>query len=1043
MASPTEFAALYGDAASRAGAALGVDPSVILGQWGLETGWGRSVIPGTNNLGNVKDFAGGGVAATDNMTGSRDRYRAYPSPDAFAADYVSLVQRRYPGALGAGADPVKFAAGLQGYAEDPRYSDKIAQAARMVNQAPGPAMNAVGKVVGGMLPSANAQGRNMADLSPEMSELVNAFSQKDQGQAENAPAADPMDALVNQFKQTPAARMQAPRQAQTAQPERGGGVLDTFSRVAANANPIGMVVNGLTRPGYERDMLKGFGSGVADVGNTIINGGAKLADAIGLGVQDPKQSTLGRLRITPPLADRQASMDDYNRENASTAFGLGRVGGNIAVTMPVGGAIGSVVKSAAALPMLSRVAPTVSAIGTSIGSGGLSTGLAPASIAGQVGNLGVRALGGGINGYASAGLIDPSTANTGGVIGAAAGPVLLGVGKGAGMLASRVRSFMTPDEVKSAEAILQAGGYKSPEEIAAVRAALAQQGPHITGEAPTVPQILQNPGVSQLQRTLRNSGETPILQREVAQDAARFATLDRVSPVAGTVQQSAENFGNALSGSVMPAEAQASRRVNAAFDAVDPMNETRFNLPIDQMQAAKDKFLGAGTFGSGSKADAALAEARRIGQETVPGIEAVTGSGKETDLLAAVKRASGIRADSVSGRAFAGELKDLRQGPGMGRLLNNKGGQSLDKLAEQMHASGYIEDADPATLLNALRSGDRVMPTSADAGSLFRAGLESSMGDAPGAMTMPKTVAFREMQNMRSSLGEAAQQASDKGANKEAAALRQMIAALDERTQAVASGKGAQGEHFPTDIVEAWQNAVKLHADKMDKFYTGPQASMFRNAGDGLPQAQGAELAPKFFNPRGSQSSDIASFNKIADAETAAALKNYATTDAADQTDRLGVLSNAKFQKWIKARSGAMEGLLTDAERAQFRGVAADLARADAARSLGTAQGSNTAQNVQNAMSLGLLDNKGVNILANRIPFVGKFTGPILDGLRETAKRGKVEKLGGLLADPEALNSALLQQLVLSRGEPIGLLSPASLGLLRSAPAAIAGSGRQ
>jgi flagellum-specific peptidoglycan hydrolase FlgJ len=67
---PEEFAEVYGPAAQRAAKALNVDPQVLLGQWGLETGWGKSVIPGTNNLGNIKDFAG--ASMRDNYARARE-----------------------------------------------------------------------------------------------------------------------------------------------------------------------------------------------------------------------------------------------------------------------------------------------------------------------------------------------------------------------------------------------------------------------------------------------------------------------------------------------------------------------------------------------------------------------------------------------------------------------------------------------------------------------------------------------------------------------------------------------------------------------------------------------------------------------------------------------------------------------------------------------------------------------------------------------------------------------------------------------------------
>lgn len=84
-----------GPIAERIGSEIGVDPKILIGQWGLETGWGKSVIPGTNNYGNIKDFRGSGVVARDNMNGSVDKYRAFASPEEFGDHFAGLVSRKY------------------------------------------------------------------------------------------------------------------------------------------------------------------------------------------------------------------------------------------------------------------------------------------------------------------------------------------------------------------------------------------------------------------------------------------------------------------------------------------------------------------------------------------------------------------------------------------------------------------------------------------------------------------------------------------------------------------------------------------------------------------------------------------------------------------------------------------------------------------------------------------------------------------------------------------------------------------------------------
>lgn len=151
------FAEQYAPLATQVGQRIGVAPDVLLGQWGLETGWGKSVIPGTNNLGNIKDFAGGGRRAVDNMTGSNDAYRAYATPDAFGSDFADLISRRYKGAVGAGADANKFGTALKagGYAEDPAYVSKLAGATNLVRKFADMALSSVSG-------TANAAGGDLA-----------------------------------------------------------------------------------------------------------------------------------------------------------------------------------------------------------------------------------------------------------------------------------------------------------------------------------------------------------------------------------------------------------------------------------------------------------------------------------------------------------------------------------------------------------------------------------------------------------------------------------------------------------------------------------------------------------------------------------------------------------------------------------------------------------------------------------------------------------------------------------------------------------------
>jgi flagellar protein FlgJ len=137
----------YAEAAARA-ARVPVD--VLLAQAGLETGWGRhqpktAQGEATHNLFGIKagkDWTGASVVAKTNeyvagaVVRTVDRFRSYHSyADAFA-DFARLIggKARYADAVANAHDPDAYAKALQrgGYATDPHYADKLAQAIRMV-----------------------------------------------------------------------------------------------------------------------------------------------------------------------------------------------------------------------------------------------------------------------------------------------------------------------------------------------------------------------------------------------------------------------------------------------------------------------------------------------------------------------------------------------------------------------------------------------------------------------------------------------------------------------------------------------------------------------------------------------------------------------------------------------------------------------------------------------------------------------------------------------------------------------------------------------
>jgi flagellar protein FlgJ len=138
---PAQFVTALLPEAEAAGAALGIEPRLLLAQAALETGWGRAIPQdggaSVNNLFGIKagaSWSGEDVERwtlehADGVTRpALERFRAYGSPAESFSDYVGLISnaRRYADALANASDPEAYAHAVTqaGYATDPSYADK-------------------------------------------------------------------------------------------------------------------------------------------------------------------------------------------------------------------------------------------------------------------------------------------------------------------------------------------------------------------------------------------------------------------------------------------------------------------------------------------------------------------------------------------------------------------------------------------------------------------------------------------------------------------------------------------------------------------------------------------------------------------------------------------------------------------------------------------------------------------------------------------------------------------------------------------------------
>lgn len=267
--------------------------------------------------------------------------------------------------------------------------------------------------------------------------------------------------------------------------------------------------------------------GVTDVTDT-----AALLGARGLDYLMPREQTLSSQVTGAPSsreADIQASIDrrkaQYNAVWGDQApADVGRLGGQIVATLPIGGAVAAPVKAVA--KMAPSLAKFLTPVATSLETGGFQTGTTGAA------NVAAKAVGGGVTGGLAAEAVEPGTGETGALIGAAVPTIAAPAVKGAYNYAARVMDPKTNQLLNWFEG-------KGKDVLNALRSPEAVITP---GTAPHAGEIAAPLGLAKLSAGVEEVRGTPAFATErAAQEAqtnqARLAQEARVQGVAEAAKQ--------------------------------------------------------------------------------------------------------------------------------------------------------------------------------------------------------------------------------------------------------------------------------------------------------------------------------------------------------------------------------------------------------------------------------------------------------------------------------------------------------------------------
>lgn len=215
----------------------------------------------------------------------------------------------------------------------------------------------------------------------------------------------------------------------------------TKAELTAKLQSNGYDVSKLSSPA-ETSTVDNIADGAKNLGMGFLRGAKDVVDTGAQLLSSGFDKLAGTKEGERVRTMNQAGQADFKKNYGdSTAADIGRVGGNIAATLPVGPVLGGLARAGAgAAGVGAQAAPLVNALS----SAGFRAGATNPTV-----NMLTRAAGGGVVGGASAGLVDPESAGTGAAIGAALPPALAGAGRIGQAIGKGVRGSGASPEVSA------------------------------------------------------------------------------------------------------------------------------------------------------------------------------------------------------------------------------------------------------------------------------------------------------------------------------------------------------------------------------------------------------------------------------------------------------------------------------------------------------------------------------------------------------------------------------------------------------------------
>lgn len=635
-------------------------------------------------------------------------------------------------------------------------------------------------------------------------------------------------------------------------------------------------------------------------------------------------------------------------------------------------------------------------------------------------------------------------------LGAVLAPVAQGVGAAAKFGVSTGRGLIAGKAGRQGEILAKAAQF---EENPAVLAAQIRAGniEQVAGSLPTTAQtVMNNAGLSQLQRTVKNGSYNPLAEREAAQNTARIAALEEIQPGAQGID-SITARGNA--GRVIAENYHAQR--NALKEAEKAMwehpalNDLNFDFPAKQVRAALEQHYPGEMYYEAPSLLRRIANSdQRVTshQEIQKMRELVGNLAKDMYNTDQSGRAAALEVKAALSNIYkdaAASAKEKLTPTGYGEHGTIYGGLSGDPRNAVAHLLNTGEGEVPNAAMHPFAGGIDLIAGNEKIGlnHIAARGRENVLRELPKLMEDGAWYSRPQSGQGQTYLGDGVKEAAvrmqfdnktkqwiptayDQYAKRVVSPETGQYSNLDPLTNIQASNvqRATAGSISPSEKAaqainpRAYHNLMTNEQEKLletarfltgtrkNRFETGAVSDLWQMGRDGLPKKEGAEVFDALFNSRNTQRENIASLGKTfpGNEEVWTEARKAALSDLLEKTTlQDGTLSNNKMVNYLRTRKDAIDGLFSADQTRTLDNVKNDLERAFRAENTGRATGSNTAQNL---MGAGLLDHPVVSLLASGL---GKFGRGALESVQSNAKQSVMKDVGEAMVSPEVAINAL------------------------------------